>query len=108
LISGFLFGQQNNKKVVLTSNIGYDINYSIYPNPLNKGSRVSLNFFSKYNIAMIVTVTDLLGNVVIEKNIDATAGRNKYFLDTNDLKQGIYFLHIFDGGEREVHRFIVK
>lgn len=107
-LGSLAFGQSNYQKVILSNTSVENTVYNIYPNPLKKGSNISLNFNSQYSIAMIVTVTDLLGNSVLEMNIDANKGRNKYFLDTKSLKAGIYFVHIFDGDERQVHRFVVR
>lgn len=74
----------------------------LYPNPVNGWLFVSLpeNCPGKCTI----TLTDILGNLMLESTIDATAGL--FRLDVSGLKNGIYLLTAYGKSSKRTFRFI--
>jgi hypothetical protein len=76
---------------------------NVYPNPFKTEFTIDLtNYTSEVNI----TVTDLLGNIVLEKNVT-----NDNFvvisLEEQDLKPGIYIINL-KSIEQSISKRIVK
>jgi hypothetical protein len=70
---------------------------AIMPNPFQ--NFIQLNFTSKLNTAVMVTITDALGREVFVKTIDATMGNNEFAItDIAPLQSGIYFVKINGNG----------
>lgn len=74
-------------------------NFSIYPNPTNKGY---VNIKTTSNSAVNVTVFDLLGKKVITK----TLSNNK--LNVSSLKSGVYLLNIEQNGASATKKLVIE
>ncbi|RUA28364.1 MAG: T9SS C-terminal target domain-containing protein [Bacteroidetes bacterium] len=74
-------------------------NFSIYPNPTNKGY---VNIKTTSNSAVNVTVFDLLGKKVITK----TLSNNK--LNVSSLKSGVYLLNIEQNGASTTKKLVIE
>ncbi len=77
--------------------IGFDDNFSkhsiqLYPNPNTGEFSVSINSLSGEMYAL--TVTDLLGKVLLERNVACFPGENKINIKLEDLNKGIYLLNV--------------
>ncbi|WP_250436742.1 T9SS type A sorting domain-containing protein [Hanstruepera flava] len=70
-------------------------NISIYPNPTNN----ILNFRSSFNEPLNLSIYNLLGQVVLSKNID-----NNTALDVSELSSGVYTIRL--NNTNEVIKFI--
>jgi len=83
----------------LNGNIVTNINYNFtkeknrinnYPNPFNEETIIIWNKNKEYNKA-ILTITDVVGNIIINKII---INENKFYFRKPDLKSGIYFYNL--------------
>lgn len=68
-------------------------NFSVFPNPFT--NEFSLNFESAENENILLSLHDVSGKTVFEKNIAVAKGENQIYLSgLNDLSKGIYILKI--------------
>jgi uncharacterized protein (DUF2249 family) len=74
-------------------------NYRIYPNPTNGELFVSHPLNSEFNI----TITDITGKV-----LKTTTLQNNESLDVTSYPQGMYFIQVESGNERNTYKFIKK
>lgn len=99
-------GKFKYSEVVLIT--GDDIKYVIdpvYPNPFSKQLTVRID--SKLSAPMILTLTDLAGNIVKMKSVLLVKGTNQIEMDKMEaIKNGIYFLRISNEEYSQVLKLI--
>jgi Secretion system C-terminal sorting domain/Cohesin domain len=102
----------NNGKFTYSSVVKIDKNnktvYAIYPSP-TKGE-VSLDFYSKNNNTITVTLVNAQGKTITQQSFEATKGYNVYHLNLNKtgaLINGVYFVKIKGTDGEEVRKVIV-
>ena len=81
-------------------------NFSISPNPSN--GKITLEMRNHTNNKLNISVEDLTGKKVFEKDYEKN---NDFFNQTLDLKNicsGIYFVKVFDGEKSVFRKFIVE
>ncbi|MEL0454940.1 T9SS type A sorting domain-containing protein [Flavobacteriaceae bacterium SZ-1-7] len=73
--------------------------FKVYPNPSSKGQVTILsNSFSKMNI----TVTDMLGKLVLNKTVTDNT------MDVSTLKSGIYVMKVAQDGATSTQKLVIK
>ncbi len=77
---------------------------SIYPVPCNQ--ELNYEFYSEENSLTNITVTDVLGNVVVQEQIKTKRGINKSRLNIENLSEGVYFLRMENGTEHSPIKFV--
>ena len=87
-----------------TSSLGLGENiitkgYSIYPNPTNSELFVSHPQYDAFNI----TITDITGKV-----LNTTTLQNNESVNVASYPQGMYFIQVESGNERNTYKFIKK
>lgn len=92
-------------------NVGIDelVNVSelnIYPNPVSTDMTVS--FMAKQSAEMTWTITDILGQNMMEEVVDVQTGTFQRNIDVSKLSQGIYFLEVKQGDQNSVIKFVIK
>jgi choice-of-anchor B domain-containing protein len=88
-----LFLLKYNQKVGLQENGRTSIHAKVYPNPTNQG--VNVQIFSSQNETATLTVYNLNGQTLMQKQIDLLDGENDIKLEeVSGLKEGMYFLNI--------------
>ncbi|MBQ0787075.1 MAG: T9SS type A sorting domain-containing protein, partial [Oceanihabitans sp.] len=80
-------------------------NFALYPNP-NKGN-FSLAFDSNSGENINVTVYDMSGRLVYNKNYDATSRFNET-ISLNSVSSGMYLMTVIDGGKRITKKLIIE
>lgn len=78
--------------------------FSIYPNPITGNGFVTFN--SQINDNQSLEIYDVSGRLVYKKEFEIVKGTNKILLDTRNLTQGMYFVHLADGNEGVNLKFI--
>jgi glucose/arabinose dehydrogenase len=81
------------------------ISLSLFPNP-NNGEFI-LNIALRNEQQLKAEITDILGKIIIEKEISAQSGNNSIQLN-NALAKGTYFLKLHNENVNAVRRFTVK
>jgi hypothetical protein len=76
-----------------TSVINNDIkiDFSVYPNPANE--KITLEFISHTSNKINISITNILGEEIKNYSINSIMGTNRYNIDLDDIKNGIYFLN---------------
>jgi hypothetical protein len=77
---------------------------SLYPNPTNGIVVVSLRQKTNHGV---ITITDMLGNIVTEEMLDDSASVTKT-IDLKDNAKGIYFMTIRNGDLKTVRKIILN
>jgi hypothetical protein len=79
---------------------------SIYPNPVK--DEFVAKYFSPREQVVTVSIFDLIGRVIYQKEIKALVGENEFEMNVSNLESGIYMLNV-DSGERSVsEKFVVS
>lgn len=89
----------------LTVNEPFEL-VSISPNPAAQQARIRFN--SNHNGAAMVSVMNLLGEQVIDRQVNAVRGENIVQVDLSNLTNGIYLYGIEMDGKRLTKRVIVN
>ena len=98
-----LINKNKSNRIVNNNNLDNEI--KVYPNPSNGLVNIQLPIFNNGNFA--ITITDLLGKTVAQKNIPSST-YNVQFNITNG--KGIYFVKILDTktGIQKINKLIVQ
>ena len=83
----------------------YISNLSVYPNPAKDNLTISIENLKDGNIEL--TLLDMNGKVVINKNAVATKGRNLITMDISNLKSATYLLVSDDGQHKTAKRVVI-
>ncbi len=75
----------------------------IHPNP--SSDYVSISFPS-YTTSAKIEIADALGKIVLSKEI--VINSNEYLLDTEGISEGIYYLSIINGNNKNTYKIIKK
>lgn len=81
-----------------------DIDYEIYPNPVNLGQSLNITFSGNNDSKVYVSVYNLSGELVLNK----TVYENRIIIPTNKLQKGSYFISINNGGKSEIRKIIIN
>lgn len=87
------------------SNNSFDVAQN-YPNPVDGSSQIMFNVPSAGKVNF--RVTNLLGSVVAEKQINATPGKNTIDIASGSFASGVYMYSITFNGQTITKRMIVK
>jgi SdrD B-like domain/GEVED domain/Secretion system C-terminal sorting domain len=95
------------KKVYIKSGCEEAYEMILYPNPISvKQGVLNIKFHSAAQSDVILTITDVLGQVIRRLTLSAEASWNTLSLDVSDLAIGTYFVK--KEGDNEVFRFVVQ
>lgn len=78
---------------------------TIKPNPMT--SAAVMSFESTVNDNAVVTMTDLLGNVISRKNADILIGNNDITIERNNAAAGVYFVTISSKNGKVSHKLVI-
>jgi hypothetical protein len=79
---------------------------NVMPNPMNSSSAM-LSFTAEKNAAYTMRITDLTGQVVSVKEIQAVPGTNTSVIERGRLSSGMYFISLTDGVSSVTRKFTV-
>ncbi len=65
-----------------------------------------LEFNNKRNENVDLMITDMVGRVIFQDQVDAADGTNLYNTDISDFAQGVYFISLNNGIETLTQRII--
>jgi len=81
---------------------------SVYPNPATDGKCFLKIRTESKNPANKYKVCDLLGNLIFQKNIDASAGNYTDKIDLSAYPSGMYFIEVIIDGNRTVNKIVKR
>ncbi|CAM1367596.1 Por secretion system C-terminal sorting domain-containing protein [Tenacibaculum sediminilitoris] len=95
----------------LTISVGFSQEKSIEklvasPNPFTTSTTIYFN--AKHEQTVILTVRNVLGKTVFNKELKVVRGRNSFPFQRNDLKSGMYIYAIQNNKEIISKRFVIK
>jgi hypothetical protein len=98
ITSAFLTGVENE--------VANNIDFNIYPNPMETTSTVGFNLIDKSNVSAYVY--DILGKEVFRlfDNQQLSGGEHKYSLNTSGMNSGIYFVKLMVNDELFVRKVV--
>jgi hypothetical protein len=79
--------------------------FSVSPNPA--GNTTTLVFKSAEKGTSVISVTDRVGNIVLQNKVTVVAGDNRQQLDVSKLPGGMYFVKIQNGDKTQVAKIVV-
>ena len=91
-----------------TSVINNDIkiDFSVYPNPANE--KITLEFISHTSNKINISITNILGEEIKNYSINSIMGTNRYNIDLDDIKNGIYFLNFNNKTLEYIEKIIIS
>ena len=91
-----------------TSVINNDIkiDFSVYPNPANE--KITLEFISHNSNKINISITNILGEEIKNYSINSFMGTNRYNIDLDDIKNGIYFLNFNNKTLEYIEKIIIS
>jgi Secretion system C-terminal sorting domain len=93
------------KKATLgTSDFGI-ADFKLFPNPSN--GNFKMEFSSATNSPIMVSVVDLLGRKVYQKEFENT-GNFSESIDLKKVTSGVYVLSVEDGNKKQVQKIVVQ
>ena len=78
----------------------------VYPNPATDVLNIEVN--ASQSSAMSINVFNIMGQKVMESNVNINAGMNRPSINTTDFASGIYFVTVKANGFENTMKFIVK
>jgi len=78
----------------------------VYPNPATDVLNIEVN--ASQSSAMSINVYNIMGQKVMEQNVNVNAGVNVPTINTADFTSGIYFVTVKANGFENTMKFIVK
>ena len=78
----------------------------VYPNPVVDMLNIEVN--ASQASAMSINVYNIMGQKVMEDNVNLTTGINRPSLNTSNLSSGIYFVTVKANGFENTLKFVVK
>ncbi|MFT5645492.1 MAG: photosystem II stability/assembly factor-like uncharacterized protein [Aureispira sp.] len=86
-------GTKNYYSINTVANCNIDVySFVVFPNPF-KEEEVSLQFHSEFSAKLPYRITNLLGQNLLQGQLQAVKGLNTFTLPIQDLPQGVYLLH---------------
>lgn len=80
----------------------------IFPNPANQSNSVSIDYLSKKDEEISVSVFSVSGNRVFEQEFDAWEGVNKYEIPVNQLINNVYIIRITNSEYTVTEKLIIN
>ncbi|MEI7595826.1 MAG: T9SS type A sorting domain-containing protein [Bacteroidota bacterium] len=78
----------------------------VYPNPAKDFCKIE--YICEKSEAIIISVYDINGRVVIAKKANTIIGKNSISLNTNELNSGVYIVKVESNSENKVVRLVVN
>jgi hypothetical protein len=79
---------------------------SIYPNPAV--DNFNIKFDSNTSQKVDITMINAIGQQVVNRTYAASAGTNKFSINTADMNNGIYFVTVLAGEDKITRKLLVK
>ena len=88
--------------------LGIEKNYlELFPNP-SKNGIIHLNYYSLENTELNVSILDITGKNLLNKNIRVSEKMNRFQLDLSALIQGIYIVQFGDEQNSISRKLIIE
>ncbi|NJN78630.1 MAG: T9SS type A sorting domain-containing protein [Saprospiraceae bacterium] len=71
--------------------------FQVFPNPVSSSATVQIRL--NESMDAILTVTNLMGQTMINQNIKLNAGDNNFPVEMSDLPAGLYLLSVKSGSD---------
>ncbi|MFT5970433.1 MAG: hypothetical protein ACI8ZO_000945, partial [Flavobacteriales bacterium] len=82
---------------------------SIYPNPIASGTMLSIVYDNQAKAETVeIQIIDLLGQVVLQKQIQTNSEALNYQLATSNLSKGSYFVYLMANDQKKVSSFVIQ
>ena len=78
----------------------------LFPNPVENTLQIAFDGAQNGNVSVVVR--DLLGRILISKNINSQLGKNNINVDVSQLPSATYVLFISDGKKQVTEKFVKK
>ncbi len=81
---------------------------AVVPNVINGGNVLRLQLKSNEHVSLTLTLTNVLGEVVREEEMQMQAGSTEMTMKTDDLPKGAYFIAVRKGGQSWTQRVVIQ
>ncbi|HRF75253.1 MAG TPA: T9SS type A sorting domain-containing protein [Chitinophagales bacterium] len=81
-------------------------NFVVYPNP--SSTSATIQFTTPENGKYVISISDLQGKIILEKNISALNGQNSIATDLQSFAAGTYLVSLFENNQLIASQKIIK
>lgn len=99
------FFADGTRVLINTTEIPGITSFVVYPNPVR--NRLSLEFESDNSLRGQLNVLNLLGEPILQKSVEVSAGKNQFNLDLNTVSTGVYSLQLITA-EGQMNTRLIK
>lgn len=100
------FSANYNTYLVNTANINEQYDLAVFPNPFT--NQLTVQFDLATSEAVTIELIDIVGRTLYQENLgNRTSGEHQYFINTEDLAKGAYFLKL-QIGEQVINQKVLK
>jgi hypothetical protein len=78
-----------------------------YPNPIASGAKLNLRFDLSTPATAQITISDIVGRVIVEREARIQAGSDLHAIETNNWNPGSYLVRITIGNRSSTTRIVV-
>lgn len=90
----------------IENNASSENNFVVYPNPA--ATSATIQFTTSGNAKYLISISDLQGKIILEKNISALNGENSIATDLQSFAAGTYLVSLFENNQLIASQKIIK
>ncbi|MBK8548508.1 MAG: T9SS type A sorting domain-containing protein [Saprospiraceae bacterium] len=79
----------------------------LYPNPVERGQIINLQFETPYSMDIDFSLTDIQGRILKQHSETFAQGKMNYSLESDRLASGIYMLKIQSEKETKSYKILI-
>ncbi len=81
--------------------------FDFFPNPVKRGEQLNVYLEMEKRTDIKLQLINTMGQVLLEKSLNVTAGSSSFQLELNNISQGYYFLSLENKQEKLVKKVII-
>jgi PKD repeat protein len=97
-------GSNQNSTGIKTQEQDLSIETRLYPNPA--AEKAFLSITTSKESKLTISIYEITGQLLMEKNVNVNKGANQVELDVNSLNKGLYFVNISSGSSKKTVRLV--
>ena len=90
----------------IENGVSSENNFVVYPNPA--ATSATIQFTTSGNAKYLISISDLQGKIIFEKNISALNGENSIATDLQSFAAGTYLVSLFENNQLIASQKIIK
>ncbi|HEY9114319.1 MAG TPA: T9SS type A sorting domain-containing protein [Bacteroidales bacterium] len=81
-------------------------NFSVFPNPASDFVSINFDSFGQQNV--LISITDMNGRIILQKNISASSGKVSEKIEISELSKGVYVVSVQNNDRLSSRKIVVR